>query len=130
MAEFCCSLVVAAARRGIRVPPGPVAQVLAVGLSLGAGEFMGQDELWGRLDWTWSPGGACGGPGLGVPLLCPRLKLDPKRNLAKSISQGLWIHCSLTTLSYKQGTHLKGPKKLYRMYHSFYDSLKGFLQSN
>lgn len=53
----------ATVRRGIHVPPGPVAQVLSVGLSLGDGELVGQDEPWGRLDWTWSLGGAGGVPG-------------------------------------------------------------------
>ena len=75
--------------------------------------------------------GSCPGLlGLGVPLIYLHLKLDPKTNLEKAISWGLWICCYLTMLSYKQETHLKGPKKLYRMYGSFYDSLKGFLQSN
>jgi len=75
--------------------------------------------------------GSCPGLlGLEVSLICLHLKLDPERNLAKAISWGLWICCYLTMLSYKQETHLKGPKKLYQTYGSFYDSLKGFLQTN
>lgn len=137
MAEFCYSLVVATVWRGIHVPPSPIAQVLSVGLSLVMG------NLWGWMScgagWirrgAWgvqveSQGSCPGLLGLGVPPICLHLKLDPKRNLAKAISQGLWICCYLTMLSYKQGTYLKGPRKLYGMYGIFYDSLKGFLQSN
>lgn len=50
--------------------------------------------------------------------------------LAKADSQGLWICCYLTTLSYQQETHLRDPKKLYQRYGGFYGSLKGFLQEN
>lgn len=58
--------------------PCPTAPVLLVGLSLGDGEIVGQEEPWARWGCMWAVPGQ-----LRVPLVCLQLKLDPKDNLQR-----------------------------------------------
>lgn len=65
-----------------RGPPWPTAPGLAVGLSLGDGQFVGQE--WAGWEGTWSLEGAEGDPEqLRGALVCLHPILEPKGNLQR-----------------------------------------------